>query len=273
VPADITGVELKIERAKKHLRDLETTLEGFGKTDPYAVVVEDNPESGYREHKVIRAEAPPACLALICGDVIHNLRSALDHLIRQLIIANPRSGIDPDNVRSEFPVGATKANYESRRAGNTNGISKTALRVLDGLKPYKGGNDALWAIHYLDIVDKHRLLLTVSAANRGMFFDPVPALRRNILDKPEFAEMLAGLDDLGSVPIQYDWSDEWTALRIGAVILRAPLGDDLHDNLKLVASVTLNEPEIPRGQSITPALQQLIDATEAVVLKLGAEVR
>jgi hypothetical protein len=33
--------------------------------------------------------------------------------------------------------------------------------ILDVIKPYKGGNDNLYALHSLDIMDKHRLLIPI----------------------------------------------------------------------------------------------------------------
>ncbi len=37
--------------------------------------------------------------------------------------------------------------------------------IMDVIKPYKGGNDALWALHDLNILDKHRILLPVMQLN------------------------------------------------------------------------------------------------------------
>jgi hypothetical protein len=31
--------------------------------------------------------------------------------------------------------------------------------MMSGIKSYRGGNDTIWAIHKLDILDKHRLLV------------------------------------------------------------------------------------------------------------------
>jgi hypothetical protein len=35
-----------------------------------------------------------------------------------------------------------------------------AIKFIDALKPYKDGNDALWRIHELNNIDKHRTLFT-----------------------------------------------------------------------------------------------------------------
>lgn len=40
------------------------------------------------------------------------------------------------------------------------GMCPKAIKAIDALKPYKGGNDALWRIHELDNIDKHCALFT-----------------------------------------------------------------------------------------------------------------
>jgi hypothetical protein len=159
--ASLDGVELKIKRAKKHLYDLEGMWRWFCETNPYGFVVEKDRETGEQSLVVNRADPLPLCIAGLAGDIVHNLRSALDQIIGQLIGANGRQ---PHN-RAEFPIGNSESDYRSNKARKTQGISKEAADFLDVLKPYKGGNEPLWAIHHLDIVDKHRLLLTVAASH------------------------------------------------------------------------------------------------------------
>ncbi len=48
-----------------------------------------------------------------------------------------------------------------RRSDKLMGMRPAAVRAIDELKPYKGGNDQLWRIHELDIIDKHHALFTV----------------------------------------------------------------------------------------------------------------
>lgn len=50
---------------------------------------------------------------------------------------------------------------------------------MKSLKPYGGGNDALWALHQLDILRKHRRLLNVDsrAATLSVRFKGAPGER------------------------------------------------------------------------------------------------
>jgi hypothetical protein len=43
-----------------------------------------------------------------------------------------------------------------------------AVTAIDNAKPYNGGNEPLWRIHQLDIIDKHRNLFAV--AHDYLFF-------------------------------------------------------------------------------------------------------
>jgi len=161
--ASLAGPSLKLERAKKHLHDLDGMWRWFRETNPYRFALEKDPDTGEEWRVVTRADPIPLCIPILAGDCVHNLRSALDQLIRQLIVANGRK---PHN-KSEFPIGHSEADYRAKKPGKTKGISQEAADFLDGLEPYKGGqgSETFWTIHHLDIVDKHRLLLTTPASH------------------------------------------------------------------------------------------------------------
>lgn len=43
------------------------------------------------------------------------------------------------------------------------GMRADAKKAIDDLKPYRGGNAALWQLHELNNIDKHKFLLTGGA--------------------------------------------------------------------------------------------------------------
>jgi hypothetical protein len=246
----LDGPKLKLERAKKHLKDLETASERFFKTDPYEVRIQDNPQTGKREHKVVRAADVPDELSIIAGDVIHNLRSALDHLIWQLVLVN---GGKPDEMKTEFPVWWSKANFESGGPGNAKGVSKEALDILYALKPYKGGNDSLWLLHKLDIVDKYRLVLAVAAAHQSVILDMDTAIRKHIeFTRPE--EIEAALRPVE--PIEINVADRET-VKVGTVLLVTDPGSESQNNAEFKIQIALNEPEVRQGEPLVPTLHEL----------------
>jgi len=98
--ADITGIRAKLRRAEEHRSTLETELSSWSKkhTDRcdfhirhdgcwYIVVADPLPQPDIR-------------FSVVAGDIVYNLRSALDHLIYQLVL---RDGHEP-SWRNEFPI-------------------------------------------------------------------------------------------------------------------------------------------------------------------------
>ena len=90
----VTGDEMlaliraKVERAKQHLDDLKVVRDRFIQSEPYLVDSKENPDPRYVDFYLTNIEAPPNEIGLVTGDVIHNLRSALDHLAYQLVLVN-----------------------------------------------------------------------------------------------------------------------------------------------------------------------------------------
>ena len=249
------SVSKKIERAEKHLHDLQAVQQGFLDSNPYDLRIQDNSESGRRETIVTRADPIPADIDVIAGDVIHNLRSALDHVIYQLVLAN---GGKADNG-GMFPIWRTKADYKASRPGHANGISKAALDILYELKPYKGGNSALWTLHRLDIIDKHRLMLATPTANHSVILEFDPKKMFGNVPTPE------GHPGWDTFPVQSlrVGVAEPTILTVGAILFAAPLGNNTADNTKFAVSIALNEPGIVKLEPLVPCLQQLASVVRA----------
>src|SRR5216684_1627120 len=88
-------IRVKIERAKKHLRDLAAEILALENT---TVVIMQNDASVPSQ-----AALPtlPIDVVSIAGDIVHNLRTALDHLAHQLVMAG--SPNKTPSRRIEFP--------------------------------------------------------------------------------------------------------------------------------------------------------------------------
>jgi hypothetical protein len=82
------SVVLKIDQAKKHLDTLEKEVRSYLSRKPFAVVPEEEPHTGDLVYKVRINESVPVQWSAIVGDIIHNLRSALDHVAYELVQAN-----------------------------------------------------------------------------------------------------------------------------------------------------------------------------------------
>jgi hypothetical protein len=164
-------VQVKVKRAEKHLRDLAAEI----LTLTHTTILRTDPDTGVAPHPMVllhpnNFQTVPTMsfdTVTMAGDVIHNVRAALDHLARQLVtVGFDCSGsiplTDPELRQIEFPIAETFRKYESGKTAKTKGMLPEAIQAIDALKPYKGGNDALWRIHELDNIDKHRNLFTVA---------------------------------------------------------------------------------------------------------------
>src|SRR5262249_28235966 len=120
-----------------------------------------DPTTGDDLDRVRFLTPPPLRLSLLIGDGIHNLRSALDHLAWQLVVANHST----PNSETGFPISDLPKNFKSLLHQRLGAASSQAKAVCEGLQPYRGGKDALWRLHRLDIADKHRLLIPVALAH------------------------------------------------------------------------------------------------------------
>jgi hypothetical protein len=155
--ARLALVRVKIERAKKCFHDLETELGNFG--DKHFDMSFEKTHTSFRQGPpdIARQRIRPFDALAIAGDVVHNLRTALDHLASQLVSAG--SDGEPSR-RVEFPIAKDAATYEHDKARKVEGMSSEGIKFIDALKPYKGGNESLWKIHELDNIDKHRTLFS-----------------------------------------------------------------------------------------------------------------
>src|SRR5688572_11329470 len=101
---DLTGVRLKLERARQHIEAIRARCEAFTDRDPLPfssrVEQKQGPEGSiaYTAYAVVR-EQPPLDLGPIIGDAVHDIRSALDHLVYELAPPNVRS-----KDKTQFPI-------------------------------------------------------------------------------------------------------------------------------------------------------------------------
>lgn len=150
---------LKIERANKHIADIEQRLRTS--SDTYGPMMHIDMQTGEKFLDYILSDRKlRPDIALIVGDAIHNLRCALDiawcGTIRAL---NP----DPTSKFRKFPIdpNGDREKLKSTLTKSTEIPESSPLigLMLDGVKCYKGGDGDLLALHNFDIDDKHHLLI------------------------------------------------------------------------------------------------------------------
>lgn len=170
----ISGLEsakLKIARAAKHLDAVKgLTGEITSRTGSYEITKDAN-----GKETVNFLVDPPPDIAILAGEIVYQLRSAIDHLAFDLVQLNPTKIALPTNwfKRCGFPLWLTIPDHLIK-CGQANpplpyncftktlpGISKGAFAFIEGVQPYRSGpgiHNVMRFLAQLSNVDKHRHL-------------------------------------------------------------------------------------------------------------------
>ena len=163
----LDGCWAKIERANENIKDLETEIFAFVQPDPYTIAGNVNHQTKECTF-VANAKTIPLRFSVLAGEIIHHLRSSLDHLIWALALQHHATP-DP-NIG--FPICLTEEKFIAARKGRKiNGISGSALAIIERLQPYRNtdwrntvSDNPLRIIQEFNNTDKHRLLAVVVSA-------------------------------------------------------------------------------------------------------------
>ena len=158
---DLTGIAAKIGRADAQIEVLVADMCAFCRKIKGSIVHESNNEAG-EQAWVYRGATPdvPIEWSVRIGEILCNLRSALDHFVWQLVLAN---GQEP-GPNNEFPVVNTQDDWQSTAQRKLKGVADDTKERIRRLQPYTGGIDlpfdvsALWTLRSLCNIDKHRHL-------------------------------------------------------------------------------------------------------------------
>lgn len=165
---DVAASRAKLDRAEKHLRAYDGELERLKKRNPYTLrVSEVDNDTGWCNIYLRADPIGDIESAIIVGDFINNLRTALDYLITLLLDASNGHV----NEKHGFPIHTERRFYEANveRGGKPNsggplkGIQH-GLPVILGQQPfnYSGTDpsaDSLALMQRFSNTDKHRHLV------------------------------------------------------------------------------------------------------------------
>lgn len=149
--------------AAKHKEVLDRKGDAWQESHPYRMRGKLDREAREYVGGLTVDPRPPPSLSLLLGDYVHNLRSALDHLVWQLVIAN---GQVPGQ-HNRFPIITAESEWGrrvARKNGWLEGVEGEAVAVIQGLQPYAGegppGAHLLAGLNALDVSDKHHVIAT-----------------------------------------------------------------------------------------------------------------
>ena len=154
----------KYDQAEKHVHKLNTILREWRDIDTMKPIPKTNLRTGDVSYHLACVPVIPSSVPLIVGDILHSLRGSLDYVACGLIEVVTRD--------AKFPIAHSAEAYISMLERVVPGIWQDALKTLNSIKPYQGGNALLWMLHKLNIIDKHRLLLAVCIVNSARVLAP-----------------------------------------------------------------------------------------------------
>lgn len=246
----------KLDWAKQHIDKLKAALRRFHDANPVSTFTKTDPKSGYLSYYVRDIPAVPAEIQLILGDVLYSLRGALDYLACGLVPV-----VTPD---TKFPVAHSAKIYKSTLDRVVPAIGKDALKVLDSIHPYQGGDLLLWQLHKLNIIDKHRLLLTVCVVNPMRTLRPGEELsatssipERLLLEPREGFPNIIAENVFSPIP-----------LKAGDKLLAVPPAES-EQEVGFYFAVGIHEPGIAEGTPLVMLVEFLYRRVEGVVGKLS----
>lgn len=249
-------VTAKLERAKQHARDLKGLHDRFIKSNPYKVGTKRNPLTRKLIYYVTSVEQPGDVIATAVGDVLQNLMSTLDHLAYQLVCVG--MGNDGPFYHAYFPIADSATEYKARKLKKVRGMKPDAIKAIDTIKPYKGGNDLLWRLYKLNNVDKHRLVITVGSAFRSVNLGAHmhQLMQKTLADKGITLPVL----DLFVKP-----ADRLFPLKPGDELFIDAPDAEVNDKMQFVFEVAFGEPQIVEGEPLMETLYQLTKLVEGII--------
>jgi hypothetical protein len=134
----LLGCRLKLQQAQRHLWELKAEIDRFQESD--------------------RDPTPPLHLGVIVGDLLHNLRCGLDHVIWQLVLLN---GGTPTKSH-QFPICDTEDEFRRKAKQQLRGLPSSQVDTVVSFQPYRLGREAkmhsLAALRDLSNIDKHQFV-------------------------------------------------------------------------------------------------------------------
>ena len=178
--------DLKLGRARDHLKELEAEIDRWVNIDGYAIRVYPDPKP---PAYIIRAEEirePPDSLALVLGDCLYNARAALEYIAYALGNAGAEGEMTEEQaLKSSFPIigdvdkdefsGRGPDMFDSTAGHMLVTVTPDARAAIKGLQPFNDGDiwdyNGLWVLNELARLDRHRFLHFGAVRSEGLELD------------------------------------------------------------------------------------------------------
>lgn len=225
----LDGPKSKLVWASAHINELKAVIDDFDQ--PYSVKV----QTDFRLHEevvLLSANQLPAQIGVMAGNVIYNFRSALDLMTCALAVQNGCTDIKGvyfpfAKSASEFLNATTQKKIRS--------LDTKAQSAICSFRPYADGDQLLWALNELGVIDRHRSLIEII----------VPTYAVKVGDRATLAHLA-------------QFAPNQQGLRADVEVYRAPRGKHKEYFVELLRSggVVFGDVEPVKNQDVVRVLQQ-----------------
>ena len=234
----------KIARAKEHFTEFERCIDEFHNLHPYEQVAENDPnQAGFVIHKMKLTKPLPDAVGNVLGDLVGNLREALDTAAYAIAVASGKT----DPKFTAFPF-AGSIGQMAQSLGRSKDLPKEIHSLFCGFQPYLGGDDLLWLLNEICNSNKHKVVTPVGVG----------------LMRQEASVRTVGYF---SMPNPHVWDSEKNEMEI------ITLGPDtkFNYNFNFDIFVAFGDIKLVAGQPVLPVIDNLFGKIERILMAMAAE--
>jgi len=156
---DPSGFRAKLRRAEEHREAFDELFGDYLARAPYSITVDYDEQTGWHSLRWhVDQEPPLEDLALIFGDILGNLRTSLDYLVWQLVLAG---GGTPSRTTA-FPVARSRRFWREQSEEMLQGVAPEWVAKIKSVQPYHVKDrpelHPLAILDHVNNLNKHRFL-------------------------------------------------------------------------------------------------------------------
>ena len=238
---DFSSSKYSIDRAKQHLVDFERQIIEFVKTEPYILTVDVDSETSEKVHKIKLIKPMPHALPGIAADAVNNLRSALDQAIFAVTSAIGAN-------RTYFPFSNNSGNFVHTVNGRCKELPQEITTLISAFKPYKGGNDMLWAINELSNTNKHAIVASTATTVGGI------TISEGVFSGGLFMR----------APV-------WDRSKNEAELFRQPFNGTAKFDIQIATFIVICDVDFLQGRPALEVFNEFVSVVESIIRALEAE--
>lgn len=199
----------RLNRADECIKNLDAEIRHFLESSEYPFIPQENCDVTLEAVNYHRNREIPARFGILSGEIIHHLRSSLDHIAWQLSSEQYRQD-HPTAI--EFPIfekrpinGDDRSKYQRKIKGIS---SPSALKLIENLQPYHENSpldSKIFIIHKMDIFDKHRAIVVCDSTGQAEIHIrdiPPEVVEKHLAGEDVIADIYARVKKFGKVTPQ-----------------------------------------------------------------------